>query len=45
MVADLFIDEHKFEGVNVRAKLPALFDKLNTTFSQPQVFIDFFNSL
>jgi hypothetical protein len=45
MVADLFIDKHKFEGTNVKAKIPALFEKLNTTFSQPQVFIDFFNSL
>ncbi|CAF1525966.1 unnamed protein product [Rotaria sordida] len=45
MVADLFIDKHKFEGINVKAKIPALFDKLNTSFSQPQVFIDFFNSL
>ncbi|CAF1147012.1 unnamed protein product [Rotaria sp. Silwood1] len=45
MVADLFIDKHKFEGINVKAKIPLLFDKLNTSFSQPQVFIDFFNSL
>jgi len=45
MVADLFIDKHKFQGTNVKAKIPILFDKLNTTFSQPQVFIEFFNSL
>ena len=45
MVADLFIDKHKFEGANVKAKIPILFDKLNATFTQPQVFIDFFNSL
>ncbi len=45
MVADLFIDKHKFEGTNVKAKIPILFEKLNTSFSQPQVFIDFFNSL
>jgi hypothetical protein len=45
MVADLFIDKHKFEGTNVKAKIPVLFEKLNTSFSQPQVFIEFFNSL
>lgn len=45
MVADLFIDKHKFQGTNVKAKIPTLFDKLNTSFSQPQVFIEFFNSL
>jgi hypothetical protein len=45
MVADLFIDKHKFEGTNVKAKIPVLFDKLNNSFSQPQVFIEFFNSL
>ncbi|CAF1583092.1 unnamed protein product [Adineta ricciae] len=45
MVADLFIDKHKFEGTNVKAKIPTLFEKLNTSFTQPQIFIDFFNSL
>ena len=45
MVVDLFIDKHKFEGTNVKAKIPALFDKLNASYSQPQAFIDFFNSL
>lgn len=45
MVADLFIDKHKFEGINVKAKVPMLFDKLNASFSQPNVFIDFFNTL
>ena len=45
MVADLFIDKHKFEGINVKAKVPMLFEKLNASFSQPNVFIDFFNTL
>ena len=45
MVADLFIDKHKFAGVNVKAKIPALFEKLNVSFNQPKDFIEFFNSL
>ena len=45
MVADLFIDKHRFEGINVKAKVPMLFEKLNASFAQPNVFIDFFNTL
>jgi len=44
MVADLYIDKHKFKGVNVKAKLPALFEKLNQTFSNPESFVEFFNA-
>ncbi len=43
MAADLFIDKHKFEDTNVKAKISVLFEKLKTIFSQPQIFYSFLN--
>lgn len=42
MITDLFIDQHKFKGQNVKSRVPQLLDVLDKY--SLQALIDFFKS-